>query len=265
MKKNFLALIIMIIASSSIWADECKKIVATGNAEYPPILWRDTEHPGKLIGISVELLEKAFGEIGVEVEVKDVGSWARAQEEARKGGVDLLAGAFIKEERKLYMDYIIPAFMTIPCVVWVMKNQPLKFESWNDLIGLKGGTLINNSFGEAFDKFAKENLTIEGVPRIEQAFLKLESRRNRYVIYESYQGLAISEVIGFKDKVEYLPKPISEEGLYFTFSKKSPCNNDKFKEHLTKKVNEYLEQKMTDSLLDKYLKLWKEQSKSISK
>jgi polar amino acid transport system substrate-binding protein len=252
----------MIVITGSVGSAECEKIVATGNAEYPPILWRDKANPGKLIGVSVELLERAFGELGITVEAKDVGSWARAQQDARKGKTDILAGAFITEERKTYMDYIIPPFMTVPSVIWVMKGQTFPFENWDSLIGLKGGTLINNSFGEKFDTFAKEKLTIEGVPRIEQAFKKMEAGRNRYVVYELYQGLAIAEITGFKDKIEYLPNPVSEEGLYFTFSKKSPCNQDKLKEHLTQKVKAYLEQKTTSTLLEKYLKIWKQQSEA---
>lgn len=258
MKKVGLMSLMMMLMASSVWSGECKKIVVTGNPQYPPILFRDKTNPGKLVGISIELLEKAFGELGIEVEAVDSGSWARAQKDAQTGQVDMLAGAFITEERKTYMDYILPPFMTIPSVIWVMKGQAFPFEKWEDLIGLTGGTLINNSFGEKFDAFAKEKLTIEQIPRIELAFRKLEAGRNRYVLYESYQGLAILESLGFKDKFEYLPLPVSEEGLYFTFSQKSACNDPKLKDHLVQKVNEYTEQKMVDQLMEKYLAIWKE-------
>ena len=140
------------------------------------------------------------------------------------------------------------------------KLDQIKFEKWEDLIGLKGGTPIGNSYGEAFDKFEKEKLTIERVPKLVQAFEKLDVGRNRYVVYGLYPGLADAEVTGFKDKIDYLPNSIISEGLYFTISKKSPCNCQKIKDHLTKKVKAFSEQKLPEQLMDKYLKIWKEQS-----
>ncbi|GBC59392.1 amino acid ABC transporter substrate-binding pro tein [Desulfonema ishimotonii] len=259
MKKLMLIGMFIVLFSSMACGADCVRITATGNAEYPPILWRDKAEPQKLVGVSIELLQQAFGDLGITVEGKYVGNWARAQSTARDGSVDMLAGAFITEERKTYMDYVTPPFMMTPSVIFVMKGQAFPFSSWEDLVGLKGGTLINNSFGEKFDRFAAEKLSIEGVASIEQAFRKMAAGRNRYVVYERYQGLAISEVTGFRDKIEYLPNSVINEGLYFTFSKKSTCNTPDLRAHLARKVRKFTEQKLPDVLVGKYLKIWKAQ------
>lgn len=261
MKKLFMTGIVLLMACIS-YAGECepcKKIIVTGNAEYPPLTWQDKKNPGKIIGFAVELLEIACKDIGIAVEGKYVGPWARAQSEVKNGHVDMLGGAYITEERKIYMDYIIPPFVMDPTVIFVKKGSKIRFEKWEDLIGLIGGTPIGNSYGESFDKFAKERLTIERVPKLVQAFEKLEMGRNQYVVYGLYPGLADAEVTGFMDKIDYLPNSIISEGLYFTISKKSVCNCQKIKDHLTKKVKEFSEQKLPEQLMEKYLKIWKDQ------
>jgi len=261
--KKILAIIMMGLLAGIACADECgqcKKIIISGNAEYPPLTWQDKKNPDKITGFAVELLEMVCKDIGIAVEGKYAGPWARAQDNVKNGTVDMLGGAYITEERKTYMDYIIPPFVADPTVIFVKKGDEFKFEKWEDLIGLKGGAPIGNSYGERFDKFEKEKLTIERVPKLQQAFDKLEAGRNRYVVYGLYPGLAEAEVTGRRDKINYLPNSVISEGLYFTISKKSPCNCQKVKEHLTKKVKEFSDRKLPEQLMEKYLKIWKEQS-----
>ncbi|MBF0412356.1 MAG: transporter substrate-binding domain-containing protein [Desulfamplus sp.] len=260
--RNFFLASIMLLLASIAYADECepcKKIIVSGNFEYPPLTWQDKKNPDKIIGFAIELLEIACKDIGIEVEGKFVGPWARTQNEVKNGNVDMIGGMYITEERKKYMDYIIPPIIMDPTVVFVKKGDKFKFEIWEDLIGLSGGAPIGNSYGEEFDRFAKEKLSIERVSTLVQAFKKLESGRNRYLVYGLYPGLAGAEITGFRDKIDYLPNSVISEGLYFTISKKSPCNCQKIKEHLTKKVKEFSSQKLPEQLMEKYLKIWKEQ------
>jgi polar amino acid transport system substrate-binding protein len=260
--KKLLLIIILLVMGGHLHADECgpcKKIIISGNSEYPPLTWQDKNNPDKIVGFAVELLEIAFREIGITVEAQYVGPWARAQSEVRQGRVDMLAGAYITEERQAYMDYILPHFVMDPTVIFIKKGDRIRFERWEDLIGLIGGTPIGNSYGEAFDKFEKENLTIERVPRLAQAFEKLNMGRNQYVIYGLYPGLADAEITGFKDKIEYLPNSVISEGLYFTISKKSNCNCRMIKEHLAGKILEFSAQKLPEKLMAKHLAIWREQ------
>ncbi len=267
MKSIFWASVIIILLTGTAYSAEsvqCKKIVISGNAEYPPLTWQDKSNPKKLIGFAVELLEIAFSDTEIEVDARYVGPWARAQNEVKQGNIDMLGGAYITEERQTYMDYIIPPFVMDPTVIFVKKGKPFHFEKWEDLIGLTGGTPLGNSYGEKFDSFAKKNLKIELVPKINQAFKKLARERNDYVIYGMYPGLAEAEATGFSDKIEHLSNSIISEGLYFTISKKSPCNSRDIKDHLSRKVKEFSEKKIPDKLIKKYLQIWREQSKPVS-
>ncbi|GDY28031.1 hypothetical protein AHAT_39210 [Agarivorans sp. Toyoura001] len=237
----------------------CNRLTVTGNAEYPPILWRDQNNPGQLTGLAIELLELALMDTGITVDAKDRGVWARALQEAKHGEVDMLAGAFLTEERQAYMDYIVPQFSDVPSVVWTKKGKEFDYQKWEDLLELRGGTLINNSFGQDFDSYSKKNLAILTSATAERSFAMLLAERFDYVLYELYQGLAILESAGLKGQVTPLESPISVEGLYFTFSKKSGCNSEALRRHLSERVAQLSEFGTFERLFDKHMQEWLKQ------
>lgn len=240
-------------------AGKCERLVATGNPEYPPYLWRDPQKPQQLIGANADLLKRIGEDIGVKIEVIYTGPWSRAQDEVRTGRVDLVAGAFLTLSRLDSMDYVHPAFYLTPSVVWVRKGQAFTYSGWDDLRGRTGGTLVNNSFGQHFDAFAKANLTLESVPAITQAFQKLLLGRTEYVLYERYPGLVVVDTLGLMDDLEALDPPISSEGLYLALSHNSACNEPWLRGQLAKKMTELTASGLPDSLLQHNLQRWKEQ------
>ena len=78
----------------------------------------------------------------------------------------MIAGAFITSERIQYMDYLLPPFTHLAASVWVPKDQGFEYRHWPDLKGRRGSTLINNSFGQGFDRYAEKNLQIVNVRTI---------------------------------------------------------------------------------------------------
>ena len=264
MKQYILVLLLLFGVVVSAQADECvncNTLRISGNAEYPPLTWQDKQDPTKLIGFAIELLKMAFSDLDIEVKGVYAGPWKRAQKAIQQGEIDVLGGAYITEARKRFMDYVQPPFVIDPTVIFVRKGEPFHFQSWQDLIGLTGGAPTGNSFGEAFDQFEEEHLDIERVTRISQAFKKLISRRSDYVVYGLYPGLAELELIESGDKIGYLPTSVIEEGLYFTFSKQSPCNCKRMKTHLSQKIQSFAAQQLPQKLIRKYLSIWKQQSK----
>lgn len=262
--KNFLFLVIIaLLFPGSVNAAECRKVIITSDPEYPPISWRDPENPETIIGVAIEMAKMAFNEIGIEVESKYVGPWERVQHNAESGNVDMISGIYLNEKRKNYLDYVYPACMSDPSVIFVMKGQTFKFEKWEDLIGLTGGIRIGDSFGEAFDKFGKEKLKIEKVKSFNLLFKKLQHRRNRYFVYGLYPGLAYAEELGVRDNLEYLAKPVTDEYIYMAFSKKSLCKSHQ--EIIGKKIAKYIKNGVPEKLVKKYLKIWKKQTESSLK
>ncbi|MBU2709762.1 substrate-binding periplasmic protein [Zooshikella harenae] len=264
-QKSLLALFLLFFVAldfpaSPASAAECKTLTASGNSEYPPLLWRDRENPKALLGLSVEVLSEALKSKQIKLKARYVGPWSRAQALAKSGDIDLLAGAFKTAERLQYMDYIEPPLLEVPSVLFVQHGQRFPFTTWEHLKNKHGATLINNSFGEKFDRFAAEHLQIYGVRSVKLAFNLLLAERTDYVLYELYPGLAYAREMAIEHKIEYLQKPVNAEGLYFTIAKRSPCNTPELKSFIRKTVIQFRQSGEQQNLLNKYLSLWQRQA-----
>ena len=252
----FCLLLIPCFASA---AGKCERLVATGNPEYPPYLWRDPKNPQQLIGANADLLQHLAKELGVVVDIIYTGPWSRAQDEARTGRVDLIAGDFLTLPRLETMDYVPPAFYITPSVVWVHRGAEFPYAGWDDLRSRTGDTLVNNSFGQQFDAYAKSQLTLEGVSSLTQAFQKLLLGRTDYVLYERYPGQALADSLGLQDDLLVLDPPISSEGLHLTVSHNSACNDAWLRGRLAKAMNEALAADLPSVLLERNVQRWKDQ------
>ena len=250
---------LLLMPAFAVAAGKCERLVATGNPEYPPYLWRDPQNPQQLIGANADLLQHLAKELGVVVDIIYTGPWSRAQDEVRTGRVDLIAGAFLTLPRLESMDYVHPAFYFTPSVVWVHRGAEFPYAGWDDLRNRTGDTLVNNSFGQTFDAYAKSNLTLEGVASLTQAFQKLLLGRTDYVLYERYPGQALADSLGMQDDLLVLDPPISSEGLYLTLSHNSACNDAWLRGMLAKKMNEAVASGLPDALLQRNLQRWKDQ------
>jgi len=260
MTNIFFAGILMLLFVLSAQADECKKVIISSDSEYPPISWRDPEDPDNIIGTVIELAEMVFNDLGVSVETPYVGPWKRTLRYSELGRVDMIAGVYMNEERKSYLDYVLPTLMVDQTVVFTLKGQAFKFEQWDDLKGLQGGRRLGDSFGDSFDQFEQEHLKLDRVEKSEQLLNMLQRGRNQYFIYGLYPGLAYAEKMGIRNELEYLPKPLTEENIYLAFSKKSPCK--KHSHIFSHKMKILIQNKVPELLVEKYLEVWKRQAES---
>ena len=235
---RLLPVLLVLIASGKAEASTsfCKTLTVSGNPEYPPLLWEDPRAPETLMGAATAYLREILEPLGVTLDVQNLGSWARVQRVARMGEIDMVAGAFINSERIEYMDYLLPPFTRLSAAVWVPKGKEFEYRHWPDLSGKIGGTLINNSFGQGFDRYAEQNLEIVSVRTIEQSFEMARAGRLDYVLYERLQGQVKLQSLGLEDEFVSLDVPVSTEGLFFAFSKKSECNTFEFRERIADRL-----------------------------
>lgn len=242
----------------------CERIVVTGNAQYPPVLWVDPNDSKRLVGAGVELLENALEGSGIHVDVLNVGPWARAQEEVRSGRVDMLAGAFLTPGRLAEMDYVYPPYMEVPSVIFVKRGKAFPYSGWDDLRGKRGSSLVNNSFGAAFDTYAADHLDINTVPSIEQSFELLLRDRTDYVVYERHQGLALAAQMNILEQLDVLEGSLINEPLYYTVSHNSACNSPALRAALTQGMHRMVRQGEPRRLLEKYRDIWSDQFAPIA-
>lgn len=257
---SILCLALSILApSASTAAEPCKHLIVTGNPEYPPYLWRDPSDETRLIGANADLMQLVAKELGITIEMRYGGPWGRVQEEVRAGRADMIAGAFFTLPRLEYMDYFYPPFRDTRSVIWTREAQRIKYSKWADLRGLQGVTVINNSFGEDFDRFARESLKITTVSSLEQALKILQSARADYLIYEEDPGLAYAAKLGISGLRTVSPS-ISNESLYFTMSHKSACNSGDMRGRLSRAIYQLHKQATMNKLVESNIQLWRQQS-----
>ncbi|WP_374381324.1 substrate-binding periplasmic protein [Dongia sp.] len=233
----------------------CAKLIASGNPEYPPYLWRDSSDGAHLVGANAALMRKLSERIGLPIEMRYIGSWARVQEEMRSGRIDLIAGAFLTRERLDYMDYVHPIIATTRSVVITAPGASFGYKEWSDLVGKKGVTVVNNSFGEAFDRFAEQSLTIEEVAKLDNALQMVAHHRVDYLVYEDAPARAFAARLGITDLKE-AENAISNEDLYLTLSHKSACNSGALRGKLAKAMQDLAAEKTMDELIAAAIKDW---------
>ncbi|MFJ3485328.1 substrate-binding periplasmic protein [Pseudomonas sp. NPDC090202] len=254
---------VSLLMPKAAWsADDCSHLIATGNAEYPPYLWRDPSNTQRLIGANADLIKYLGSRLGLDIEMVYAGPWSRAQEEVRAGRIDMLAGYFFTKERQQVVDFIYPPFLFTPSMVWVRPQDAFVYHKWSDLIGRNGGTLVNNSNGQAFDDYAKANLSLEAVPTASQAFQKLIHKRNDYVIFEQFPGKALALKLGVEGAVIALEPPVSSEGLYLALSQNSNCNQPSLRQRLTAEMENIASGALPQTFVERNLELWNKQQQS---
>lgn len=263
LRASLLLVLLLVLSVPSVLADQCKQLSATGNSEYPPYLWRTDKKSNDLSGAISLIMEELGRRMKRDIELKHVGSWSRAQEEVKSGRVDLIAGAFYTAPRSEWMDYVYPAFLTTSSVVWKHAGSGVNFRGRSDLVGQLGVTVINNSFGQSFDEYAKNNLKIEYVASLEQAFKMLVLDRVDYVLYEKNPGLAYASKMGVNEQVSELSPSISSEGLYLTMSHKSACNTVAFRKEMAQHLQDMIDDGYTRRALVQSQKMWGAKARKI--
>lgn len=234
----------------------CKTLTATGNSEYPPYLWREGEGD-RLLGANRIIMDELGRRMKITIQLQDVGSWARAQELLKTGDIDMIAGAFYTVPRTHYMNYIQPAFLDTTSVAWRQKGSELPFRNKEDLIDHSVTTVINNSFGQSFDEFARQSLNLNYVASLQQGFKMLSHGRTDFVLYEKNPGIAYAELWGVSDEIDLVDSPISSEGLYLTISHRSKCNSEPLREQLASTVQAMMDEGFMQKALQQGMEDWK--------
>ena len=224
MMKRLLCLSVLaaLTLSSSVAfaADTCTKIVATGHPSYPVIAFR---HGDQIEGAAPELVEAIAKNIKVPLVSKYMGSWADAQAAVRDGKADMIVGVYHNSDRAKYLDYVQPAFIYDPVVVFVSKAKKFSYKGQDDLIGKKGATNKGESYGTEFDAFMKDKLDVKRTDGLDEAFKALVAGKVDYVIAGYYPGHAEAADMDIDGKVEALEPALLSAEMFVAFSKKSPC------------------------------------------
>jgi polar amino acid transport system substrate-binding protein len=248
-----LIVVILLIYWFSTKSQPTKVLVASGHPAWPPIMYQQDD---QIVGAGPEIVKKIFTELGVKTVFKYEGTWDVVQSKAKAGTVDVLVAAYKTKERETYMDYSI-AYTVDPVVLVVKKGKAFPYDKWEDLIGKKGVVTIGDSYGQDFDNFIKEKLSVEKATTLKEAFDLLDQEKADYFVYALYSTQDYIFKNKISDKVEILSKYVSTENFYMTISKKSSFAK------LLPKVNTLLEKYVKDGTVKQIIEknkqsLWSE-------
>jgi polar amino acid transport system substrate-binding protein len=214
-----LAAAAFLIASLGLAAKPVPVLTYSTNPNYPPYDWAEDETSFQ--GASIELLSMLLPP-GVEARPVVV-PWKRALALAAEHKVDLILSVRDTPERRGFLEFMRnPAFPN-PIAVFVRRDHAFPFRTWEDLKGKRGGVSLGDTFGGGFDPYWHEQLQVEEAPSLEENFRKLVSGRIDYFVSGLYLGESYIANQGLDQDLAPLPLTISNEDIYFAFSRNSPC------------------------------------------
>lgn len=230
--------------------ETCTKLRVSGAVGWNPYMMKE-EGDEKAAGVGLDLIYKMAAELQIpDVVVIDDIPWSRLFYMLDDGSLDVIVASYWTSERSEKYLYTIPYWQD-EARVFTLKGQEFSFEKWEDLQGKVGGRPLGGSYGEEFDKFAKEYLTFEEVQGKEALFTKLELNRNEYVVFAYWDAMIYLQQTGLNQKVVALPKPIIENPVHLLFSKNTACAD--LVPQIDRLLEEYIKNGAIENLIGNYM------------
>lgn len=250
-KVSFTLVLLTLMIHNAAFARECKEVIATAHPDYPPYHWQDGEN---IIGASVDLNAKIFAELGIPFKVRYLGPWKRVLNRAQLGKVDMVLGLKKTSERETYLKFSNSPVFPNPFTIFTLKEQQFEFNNWEDLKHHRGGKNAGDRYGDAFDTFSNEHLSIEDAYSTLSNLNKLQAGRIEYVIHGRYVGRAHFTKLPGGDQVIASEININEGFIHSAFTKDSPCAI--FLPYISERYREMLESGEAEQLLEQNQKRW---------
>ncbi|MCY1401281.1 Bacterial extracellular solute-binding protein, family 3 [compost metagenome] len=248
---------VLLMPTLSLAAGKCERLIATGNPEMPPYLWRDPQDPKHLIGANVDLLTQVASELGLKIEVLYGGKSSEALAQVHSGRMDLLVGTALETSELQSLDYIHPALLRNDYLVWTRHDSALVYNGLADLQGHAGAVSQKSRLTAEFAAQAKVNLNLLPVENLTQAFQKLLLGQVDYVLAGRYAGAAMAQVLGMSNELVVRGLPLDRPGLYLALSHNSACNDPWLRGQLAKKMTELPASGLTEAVLQRNVERWK--------
>jgi polar amino acid transport system substrate-binding protein len=212
---------LLLVLRMDSYAATCDKVVLTAGPDYPPLHWYD----GKSFhGASIKIATRIFADMGVPLEIRFVGPFARVLANARAGTVDVITSLKDTAERRAYLSFTTTPVFSNPVAVFVAKERPFPYSGMADLVGHRGGIVIGTEFGEPVDAFIHAHLNVTLASSVDSNFKKLEVGRIDYLITGYYNGVAYMEGSARTGTFTALKPYLTDTPNYIGFVKGSACS-----------------------------------------
>jgi polar amino acid transport system substrate-binding protein len=191
--------------------------VVSGNPKAPPVVW---EQYKELIGIGPDIAKAILTELKLDYDLRVTGDWQQVQDKTRAGKVDMIVSAYKNDDRAEYMEFSMP-YLPQPTVIIVKRGKEFPFGTWKSLQGKKGVSNIGESYGQEFDNYIQEHLTVKFLA-FERAIELLNRGEADYLIVDLYTALIYARLLQGEDAISILDPPVTTQTFHMAIAKDSP-------------------------------------------
>ncbi|WP_167684205.1 substrate-binding periplasmic protein [Parasedimentitalea denitrificans] len=170
-----------------------------------------------------EIANEAAHNTGIKTTVSNQRfPWKRLLKNLERGQFDILAGVYNDYRNEIQYGYSLPVTTNNIHIV-VKSGREFPFSKFGDLLGKKGVHFSGATHGKEFEAFSKQNLDLYEVNNENQMFDMLVGERMDYGIGSIRAMTKFVQDENYEGKLSILSHPLTENHVYFLFSRKSPC------------------------------------------
>nr|MEC9418401.1 transporter substrate-binding domain-containing protein [Pseudomonadota bacterium] len=203
--------------------NDCSSVKLNGSSVWYPISMRQEADVG-LNGVFPDLAIEIFSALDLPLVMGPDLPWKRLLTLLEHGQIDVLAGAYLTDERLAKFGVSLPV-MREDVGVFVRTSLDIRPASLEDLAGLRGVAPFGASFGEEFETYAAAKLSIDRQPFDDfktNMYLLAEDKAD-YLVIARRDGEMMIQEAGVEGKVEVLPWSAAVNTVHFLFSRATPC------------------------------------------
>ena len=212
-----LGALILLLASLSASAEE-KTLKACGHPFYPPVSWI-SDH--QLHGLAAEVSRQIFTELGYQITFVADYLWKRCLREVELGNADIVVAAYRIPSRESFLQFSKEPVIADHVSLFINNDNPIDFNSLDDIKGKTVGLLLGDSFGHQLDQFLLQHTEIEYVARNHQNFAKLAHQRIDFMPLGRLSGQLQNQKLGYHPQISPLDYRVATEYYYLAIGRKS--------------------------------------------
>ena len=195
------------------WATEALRLVAD---PWPP--FNDQSLPNN--GLASDLVSTALTRAGYATTYRQV-PWARAVQGLQRGTYDVLISAWYADERARY-GYFSQPYLINRIRFLQRKGSAIQFKQLSDLYPYSIAAVRGYAYGSPFDKDSQLHKVevsgfVMGARMLHAGRMQLALEDE--LVARFYLGRDLAEL---SEELEFLPQPLSENGLHILVSRKHP-------------------------------------------
>ncbi len=178
------------------------------------------EADGQVRGIDIEVMDEVLRELAIDYEVLLIESDQRLQVEAKAGRIDMLLLYSQNEDRRTFLDYPNESYIDLDWNFFIRAEDRGKFtfSKFDDLRSITIGATHGISYTPEFwDAGLQLQLVSENSLQID----KLLAGRIDAVPMNTISTLHQAHIGGYRNQIDFLPKPMKSKAYYNVFSKAS--------------------------------------------